>query len=148
MDGHALVSGGIPRRGGRRGVNLIEVLVGLSIFTLCFLFIMGAFPTCARSVHQARGIFLANQLAQQTMDTVCSQPFSAITATYIANLPTSASIISIDNGTTEVLQFSISTTLTTPVSGDSNLKDVRCQVSWSDQGILRYVNLETIVANI
>lgn len=130
---------------------LLEILIGLSIFTFSFLFILGAFPVSARSVHHARCYFLANQLAQQQMDAVMAQPYATI-PTYIAGLSGSASVLSINNGTSEAISFTITTT-SSLVGGNADLLDVRTQVSWSEQTVTsnqpftNYVNVETLIAN-
>lgn len=129
---------------------LLEILIALTIFTTSFLFILGAFPICARAVHQSRCVFLANQIAQQRQDMVAAQPFATIPS-YVTGLPGTASIVSINNGTTEVISFSIATTCSQV--GDPNLLDIRTQVSWtegsvmSNQAFTRYVNVETYLAN-
>ncbi len=103
----------------RRGMSLIEMLLGLFIFTTAFLMIMGVFPTSVRSVKEGRTVLLATHIAQQKMEAALALTFNC-------------SVIVSDGGT--------------------DLKNVRCQVSWTDDvfgtGFTRTVNMETLVGNL
>jgi len=123
------------------GFSLIELMLGLAIFTTSFLLILGVFPTSGRAVHWGRTLLLATHIGQRQMEAMTSLPFAQISTP----APGTQSMVSMVNGTTEVLMFDYQVVVT---DVSATLKDIRCQVSWSDQGFLHYVNLETMVADI
>jgi prepilin-type N-terminal cleavage/methylation domain-containing protein len=134
--GHA----SLTRPRAAHGFSLIELLLGLAIFTTAFLMILGVFPTSVRSIHQGRGIMLGTHLAQKHLEATLSQSFSTM-----GNSSQTESIISVVNGNMQVLTFNCQV-LVTDVTAD--LKNVRCQVSWIDGAIPRTVNLETLVTEL
>lgn len=137
----------------RKGFSLIELLLGLTIFTTAFLFILGIFPSAMKAMHQGRQILLATHVAQREMEAFLGQYRTFSSLTDGTHTPTEAtpSLISLVNGNTEVMSFTTSIIVS---SVNADLKDVRCQVTWQESipgqvtSIVRYVNLETMVANI
>lgn len=134
----------------KRGFSLIELLIGLSIFATAFLMILGIFPSSMRALHQGRQIMLATHYAQFQMETfMAGKSFSSL-AVGTTN-PTDQTLLSMVNGSPEILTFHTDIIVS---SVTSSLKDVRCQVSWQESipgqttSITRYVNLETMVANL
>ncbi len=130
----------------RRGMSLIEMLLGLFIFTTAFLMIMGVFPTSVRSVKEGRTVLLATHIAQQKMEALASG-YAGLTVPSTAT--STQSLVSVVNGQTEVLTFNCSVIVS---DGGTDLKNVRCQVSWTDDvfgtGFTRTVNMETLVGNL
>jgi len=137
---------------------LMELMLGIFIFTTAFLMILGVFPTSVQSIHQGRTTMLATHIGQQQMEATLAQGYAALLA--LANAGTSSSqtqsIVSVVNGNTEVLTFTYQVTVS-KVGGSDDLLDVRSQVSWSEglttnssggKQFFRTVNLETMVANI
>lgn len=136
-----------PRRSTRPGFSILELLLALGIFSTAFLMIMSVFPTSAKAMHQGRQVLLATRIAEMQMESALASPWADLASTN----PTTPSLISMVNGSTEVQSFNTQVVVT-PVG--MMLKSVRCQVSWMESvagqtsGILRYVNLETMVANL
>jgi len=143
----------VVRTKRRGGFSLIEIMFATLIFTVAYLAIIGIFPTCARAVHEARVVMLATHIAQQQLENTVSitTGFSGITGG-----SGQVTLISVVNGATETLTFNWQITVTNP-GGDTNLKDVRCQVYWVPSGsymivgpssVSKSVNMETMVANM
>jgi prepilin-type N-terminal cleavage/methylation domain-containing protein len=140
-----------PRNSARRkGFSLIELLLGLTIFSTAFIMILAVFPTSVKAMHQGRQVLLATHIAQGQMETFLNGKTFATLADG-SYTPTTPSMISMVNGQTEVMSFTTQIVVSTV---SANLKDVRCQVTWQESipgqitSMVRYVNLETMVANI
>lgn len=110
-------------RGRRRGFSLVELLVALTIFTAGYLAVIGLFPTCARSVHQARVIMLATHVAQAHLENAINRANGAA----VAESSGTEDVLSAVNGSTETLSFTWQVSATT-LNASSGLQDVRCQV--------------------
>jgi prepilin-type N-terminal cleavage/methylation domain-containing protein len=138
------------RRHDSRGFSLIELLLGLTIFTTAFLMILGIFPSSMKALHQGRQILLATHVAQSQLETyMAGKGFGDLAVgTYTPSSPT---ILSTVNGSPEVMSYSTQIVVSV-VSSD--LKDVRCLVTWQESipgqttSLVRYVSLETMVANL
>lgn len=141
-----------------RGFSLVELMIGLAIFSTSLLMILGIFPTSSRSIQQARTILLGTHVAEQLVEQYGrGLPFSqVVNRTSGANDPVTGTplspinLISTVNGTQRVITFNWQIVVTTV---NADLKDVRCQVSWLDTdqastSLVRYVNLSTRVANL
>lgn len=126
---------------------MIELLIGLLIFTTAFLGLLAVYPVSTRALSQARQRMVATHVAEMQMENALSGGFGSI----VSSTPTTPSMISMVNGSTEVLSYQTQIVVS---SVSSNVKDVRCQVSWSESipgqsaALVRYVTLETLVANI
>jgi prepilin-type N-terminal cleavage/methylation domain-containing protein len=137
----------MTRRRGSRGFSLIELLIGLLIFTTAFLGLLSVYPVSMRALSQARQRMIASHVAEMQLESALNTSFDGLKSSN----PTTPSILSMVNGTTEVLSFSTQIVVSDVSDG---LKDVRCQVSWSESipgqttAMVRYITLETLVANI
>lgn len=130
------------RRTGRRGVGLVDVLVGLSLITMGFLICMNALPMSGRALRAAQTKLVATHVAEQQLELAAAQPFDTL-----ASLPPSPIPM-----TTVVRNTAQTVTYTTQVNAvqiSQNLYDVTCTVTWRDNlgaGPVRQVFLETMVA--
>lgn len=143
----------------RAGVSLVELMLGLAIFSTAVLMILGIFPTSARSIQQARTVLLGTHVANVVLEQYTrALPFDqVVNRTSGANDPITGvsnpaiPLVSNVNGSQRVVTFHWQIAVT---SVTSDLKGVRCQVSWVDTEqassvcFVRCVNLETMVVNI
>jgi type II secretory pathway pseudopilin PulG len=54
---------------GMRGITLLlEVMIGLSIFLIAFLFVYGVFPMSQRSLAESRNQMVANNIAREFLE--------------------------------------------------------------------------------
>lgn len=133
-----------------KGLNLIELLIGLSIFATCFIMIMGIFPTGIKAVQHGKNILLAAHIAEQQMEYVKSLDFSNVTSSNLQ--ATTIAMTSIVQNVTQNLSYDVSYSITYPLNGHNDLKAVRVQVSWfegqaTSQPFPRTVSSETIIYN-
>lgn len=122
----------------RRGISILEVLIGLAVFSTAFLMCLGIFPTAARAVTQARSQAQATRIAEAEMERLMSLPYADL-ANSLATVQGQATIAGRDVPVT----FSVQTTAT---DVHSDLKRLHVLVSWSSD-ITHYVRLETYRAN-
>lgn len=134
-----------------KGLNLIELLIGLSIFATCFIMIMGIFPTGVKAVQQGKNVLLATHIAEQQMEYIKSLDFASVTSSNLQ--AATVNMTSVVQNITQNLSFDVSYSITYPLNGHNDLKAVRVQVSWleglwsGNQPVPRTVNVETIIYN-
>lgn len=120
------------------GLSLLEVVVGLGIFSVAILMVLGLFPMGLRAVDQGRGALLATHLAERELERVRETAFEDIES-YTGEVTVSG----VSGGADSATRFTYQVTVT-PVYDD--LLDVMAQVNWFDGGLAHYVRLETRVA--
>ena len=119
----------------RRGFNLIELLVGLAIFTTSLLMILGVFPTSQRSIQNARSLLLGTHVTQELMEKYVRSRFFDDIRSCVSGTTGYSEVnrISTVNGQMRVINYKWSITVD-PDSSDHSVfqKRIRCQVTWLD----------------
>lgn len=111
--------------GHPKGMSLLlEVLLGLGLFGLCMLLVMGLFPTTFASSAQARNLSLAANLAREVCEQVKAEGYSAA----VPRSWTPVTLTTEINGVKSAQEFSYNVDVT-PIAGRP-LKDVVIQVRW------------------
>lgn len=128
----------LPTRRDRRGISILEVLIGLAVFATAFLMCLGVFPTAARAVTQARSQAQATRLAEAELERLMGLPFVDVAS----GLRTEVGQATVA-GRSVPVSFTVQTTVT---DVDTDLKDLHVLVSWSSDST-HYVRLETYRAN-
>lgn len=122
----------------RRGISILEVLIGLAVFATAFLMCLGVFPTAARAVTQARSQAQATRIAEAEMERLMGVPYADLENSLVT-VQGQATVA----GRVVPVTFSVQTTAT---DVHSDLKRLHVLVSWSSD-ITHYVRLETYRAN-
>jgi len=121
------------------GLSLIELLLGLTIFTTGFLMIIGLFPTGYRAVQQGKNLSMATHIGEQELEYTKGMAFDTID-----NRSGSYDITTRSNNQTSVITFDYQLTVTTE---DTDLKHVDVLVTWEEKGGMKNLRLETVVLN-
>ena len=106
-----------------RGLSLLEVMIGLAVYSTAFLMCLGVFPTAARAVAQARSEAHATRLAEEELEHLARLPFDDV----VSGVRTARSPAT-PGDREEPVAFTVQTTVT-PMNPD--LKDLLVLVSWS-----------------
>jgi type II secretory pathway pseudopilin PulG len=113
----------------RRGISLLlEVLLGLGLFGLGMLMVMGLFPTTFASSAQARNLSLATNLAREVCEQVKGQGYNDA----LSRPWTPVTFNSEINGQTAVQQFAYDVDVT-EIAGRP-LKNLTVRVRWNTGG--------------
>ena len=144
------------RRNGMRGMNLIELLFALTIFTVSLLMIVGVFPMSIRSISKGKAVLLASHIGEQKLEWVRTlgfdQIFNVTQATPGSLADESITMTQSVNGSTATETFTVKYVVTDNIGGDANLKSVRVQVQWFEgfgttgTQTIKKVELETYIA--
>src|SRR5437016_5537209 len=101
----------------QRGMNLIELMIGMFIFVVAFLGIVGIYPISVRAAHQGKEYMLGLGLADQLMEQQLSIPFSQQPVTGPAWAPSTTTghtnILSTVNGAQQETTYN-TTVIVTP----------------------------------
>lgn len=125
----------------KRGVSLLlESLFGIGLFGLSLLFAMAIFPTGQRAVVQGKNYSLANGLARELMEELKSADFAAVSDDQYF-VPRMTEV----NGVAANVTFTVDIDETTQGSPPNERKDVLVRVSWQEGGLVRRVQLETLL---
>jgi prepilin-type N-terminal cleavage/methylation domain-containing protein len=130
---------------GKKGFSIIELMFAMAIFLTSFCMIIGVFPVTFRSIQTSKNTLVAMHLAQQHMEIVKNLAFDEI----VTGNPEDGNFVleSTVNGVQQNQSYNINY-IVTPIGITDDLKEVRVQASWSEGGMVHYVNLVTRVARL
>jgi len=139
----------VRRRGA--GISLLlEVILGLGLFSITLLLLFALFPSSQRALVQSKNYAQANGLAREIMEQErTKQPFSAIVDLPAFTRQLESTTNGVASNTTFVVTSNV-TDLSTTAGGDPfNMKGVRVTVRWEEGwiagNIVREAQLETFV---
>lgn len=126
---------------GRRGVSLLEVLVGLAIFSTVFVILLSLFPVGADSVRLARETNLGSHLAEELLEQIQAQDFDNVTSTAFPaeQIP----ITTVNNDESSTLTFERQALITNEPAESPEIKNVVVSVTWTSDSVLHSLRLET-----
>ena len=122
--------------GGKRGVTLVEIIVGMTVFAIGVLSLTRVMFLSMRSNVRSKHVVVATNLAQQRMEQIISSTrYDNITA---AAFPTE------NYGTIEGRIVAIADS--TNALGSSIMKEVTVRVEWQDGTVLRNMQIRSSIS--
>ncbi|MFA5509179.1 MAG: hypothetical protein WC314_01560 [Vulcanimicrobiota bacterium] len=121
------------------GVSLLlEIVVGLGIFTVALLLVFGVLASSARSSSQAREYAVALHLARENMERLCSLPYPNVVTETAVEFP----LGSVVNGVASTVSYQVITEVVEVNPGEQ--KSVVVTVEWQHSETTRRVRLESL----
>ncbi|CAN0469508.1 unnamed protein product, partial [Phaeothamnion confervicola] len=112
---------------------LLEVIIGLGLFSITILFALGMFPSANRSLVQSQDLVQATDIAREVLESQIAQSYSSLpnvsTVPYLTDTVTAASS---SYGTSNVKSFTYEVDINVPSLPASpySLKNISVCVSW------------------
>lgn len=128
-----------------RGLSLLlEVLIGLFIFSVGFLFVYGVFPMAQRSLAEGRNQLVANNIAREAMENERHKSLSKV-----AKYSEPMVVTETNRVTSQVEGKESPVDYTVTLSGDDGpvqgTRQVEVKVAWQYGGIKHETVLQSIV---
>lgn len=132
-------------RMNRKGMTLVEILVGMTIFAIGVLALTRVMFGAMRSNVKSKHVVVATNLAHQRMEQILgSMRYSDITA---ANFPTEDyGTISGGNPDYSIYRRSVAITDSLDALGSSVMKEITVRVEWREQGVDRNVEMRSSIS--
>ena len=127
---------------------LLEIIIGLGLFSLAIVFTLGMFPNSGRSLTQAQELMQATTVARQVLETIVAQGYHYLPqapGNYSPYLTDAVTEISSTRGNTFTLQFNYEVDVNVayvPTSTTEKFKNVTVCVSWNDGALLRRIYVQ------
>ncbi|MEW6281696.1 MAG: type II secretion system protein [Candidatus Eremiobacterota bacterium] len=117
----------------RRGISLLEVILGFTILVTAFLALLEVFPMANQAVHRGKDQLVATQLAQGYLDEMRSRNFDAMgDLTALVQMP-----FVVNDGSSSQ-QFNVMVQVLPEPAGTPLLESasatLRVQVEWRQRG--------------
>lgn len=126
--------------GRRAGYSLIEVLMGIAIFSTSFLMLLSIFPTSRRAGQLARDTAIATTVATDRLELAKTLDFEDITP---ANLPSgTVQARSVVHGVSQAISFTYQYAVH---STAEDLKTVAVLVTWPSSNGIRTLRMDTVL---
>ena len=124
----------------RRGVGmLLEVVIGLGLFSVAVLLVFGVFASSRRAAAQSRSYTLATHLCRENLEREAAKNYPSVVT--VAPIPTPVTFTS--NGQPITQEFSVELLVNEEVANQR--KEVRSRVLWQEGQLQRQVELRTYV---
>jgi prepilin-type N-terminal cleavage/methylation domain-containing protein len=131
--------------GGKRGVTLVEIIVGMTVFAIGVLSLTRVMFLSMRSNVRSKHVVVATNLAQQRMEQIISSTrYDNITA---AAFPTE-NYGTIEGGAANYTKFKriVAIADSTNALGSSIMKEVTVRVEWQDGTVLRNMQIRSSIS--
>ncbi len=131
--------------GGTKGVTLVEIIVGMTVFAIGVLSLTHVMFLAMRANVRSKHVVVATNLAQQRMEQIISSTrYDNITA---AAFPTE-NYGTIEGGSTNYTKFKriVAVADSTNALGASVMKEVTVRVEWQDGAIVRNMQIRSSIS--
>jgi len=131
--------------GGTKGMTLVEVIVGMTVFAIGVLSLTHVMFLAMRANVRSKHVVVATNLAQQRMEQIISSTrYDNITA---AAFPTE-NYGTIEGGNANYLKFKRSVAIadSTNALGSSVMKEVTVRVEWQDGSVIRNMQIRSSIS--
>lgn len=131
--------------GGKRGVTLVEIIVGMTVFAIGVLSLTRVMFLSMRSNVRSKHVVVATNLAQQRMEQIISSTrYDNITA---AAFPTE-NYGTIEAGAANYTKFKriVAIADSTNALGSSIMKEVTVRVEWQDGTVVRNMQIRSSIS--
>ena len=130
------------------GFTLIELLIAVTVLAIGLLALAGLQGSSIKGNEHANTISQATALAEEAVELIRNMPYAQVT---YANLDLSGEEdVDYSNGLIEANIDGSIYTRTTRIEDNTPLNDLKritVTVSWTSRGVIRQVQLRTIIAN-
>jgi prepilin-type N-terminal cleavage/methylation domain-containing protein len=130
------------------GFSLIESMIGMAIFGICFVALLSGMGTTASTVECVRENVRASQILTEKLDTLRLYPFSQVRPDYIQTSFSSTQYPTNDTARFPGIIYTGRVTIAEPPISESyrtKMKLVTVEVSWTDHGRTRRSQMSTLV---